>query len=265
MKFVIEQELSALELFNHSEILTKNGEQKWVYYSISLTVGVIHAENAFPRNREHRNGTEKTSSGRSSLRKRRIPPMLADIVQATLISCDGIVFDSCEACPACGGELAGYDMKKKQFAVLVEEDKKSVIQVLVKRFRCRGCRQICLADQPFYPDTRIGSPIVDLCVTLGETMHFPRVSSCLAEMGIVVDRWSVRNYIQKNRHAIPAADMFGIRVPFSIFSLSTLAMGTRDGSGIDAPAVLAACGYPSRKKDPVGHPLPDERTDSSIR
>ncbi|PKL63840.1 MAG: hypothetical protein CVV32_11515 [Methanomicrobiales archaeon HGW-Methanomicrobiales-3] len=187
--------------------------------------------------------------------------MLADIVQATLVSCHGIVFDSCEACPVCGGELAGYDRKKKQFAVLVEEGKKNVIQVIVKRFRCCECRQICLADQPFYPDTRIGSPVVDLCVTLGETMHFPRVSSCLAEMGIFVDRWSVRNYIQKNTHSIPAADMFGIRVPFSIFSLSTLAMGTRDGSGIDAPAVLAACGYPSRKKDPAGHPLPDERTD----
>lgn len=263
MKFVVEQELSAPGLFNRSEILTKNGEQKWVYYDISLTVRVIYGENALPRNGEHYNGTEKSSRGWDILRKRRIPPMLADIVQATLVSCHGIVFDSCEVCPACGGELAGYDMKKKQFAVLMEDDNKNVIQVLVKRFRCRECKQICLADQPFYPDTRIGSPVVDLCVTLGETMHFPRVSSCLAEMGIVVDRWSVRNYIRKNRHAIPAADMFGIRVPFSIFSLSTLAMGTRDGSGIDAPAVLAACGYPSRNKDPAGHPLPDERTDSS--
>jgi len=262
MKFIVEQELSSLELFNRSEFLIKSGEQKWVYYDISLTINAIHAENSYSRNGEHPHGTEKIPKGRVILRKRRIPPMLADIVQATLVSCHGIVFDSCEACPACGGELAGYDMKKKQFAVLMEEDKKNVIQVLVKRFRCRGCRQICLADQPFYPDTRIGSPVVDLCVTLGETMHFPRVSSCLAEMGIVVDRWSVRNYIQKNSHPIPAADMFGIRVPFSIFSLSTLAMGTDDGSGIDAPAVLAACGYPSRKKDPAGQPLPVERTDS---
>lgn len=263
MKFVVEQELSALVLFNHSEFSTKTGEQKWVYYDISLTVRVIHAENALPRKGELHNGTEKTGKGRDILRKRRIPPMLADIVQATLVSCDGIVFDSCESCPVCGGELAGYDMKKKQFAVLMEEDKKNVIQVFVKRFRCRRCRQICLADQPFYPDTRIGSPVVDLCLTLGETMHFSRVSSCLAEMGIVVDRWSVRNYIQKNSHSIPAADMFGIRVPFSIFSLSTQAMGTRDGSGINAPAVLAACGYPFRRKDTACHPLLDERTDSS--
>ncbi len=263
MKFVIEQKLSTLELFNRSEISTKNGEQKWVYYLISLTGGVIHAGNAHPRNDKHCNGTEKTRLGRGTMKKRRIPPMLADIVQATLVSCDGIVFDSCEVCPKCGGELAGYDMKKKQFAVLIEENRKKIIQVFVKRFRCRRCGQICLADQPFYPDTRIGSPVVDLCVTLGETMHFPRVSSSLAEMGIVVDRWSVRNYIQKNGYTIPAADMFGIRVPFSIFSLSTLAMGTHGESGINAPALLAACGYPFQKKDPAGLPVQDTMADSS--
>lgn len=191
------------------------------------------------------------------MRKRRIPPMLADIVQATLAACDGILFDSCETCPECGGELAGYDVKKKQFAVMKDGEKKKIIYVLVKRFRCRSCRQICLADQPYYPDTRIGSPVVDLCVTLGDTMHVPRVSSCLLEMGIIVDRWSVRNYIRKNHHTIPSADMFGIRIPLSVFSLSTLTVGTREGKDIDAPGLLAACGYPSRKST-VTVPAPDQ-------
>ncbi|MCK9579157.1 MAG: hypothetical protein M0Q92_01755 [Methanoregula sp.] len=181
--------------------------------------------------------------------------MLTDIVQTTLVSCDGVLFDSCEACPGCGGELAGYDVKNKQFAIILEGEQRKVIHVLVKRFCCRRCGQICLADQPFYPDTRIGSPVVDLCVTLGENMHFPRVSSTLAEMGIVVDRWSVRNYIQKNSHTVPAVDMFGIRVPVSIVSLSTLAVGMRECNGIDAPDLLAACGYPSRKENPAAFPL----------
>ena len=180
--------------------------------------------------------------------------MLSDIVQAALASCDGVQFDSCDTCLQCGGELAGYDVKKKQFAVLMDRNQKKVIHVLVKRFRCRQCGQICLADQPFYPDTRIGSPVVDLCVTLGGTMHFPRVTSCLAEMGVVVDRWSVRNYVQKNCHTIPTVDMFGIRVPLSVVSLSTLSMGIREGSRIDAPGVLAACGNPSGKKETAGVP-----------
>lgn len=174
--------------------------------------------------------------------------MLSDVVQMTLTSCDGVVFDQCGACPHCSGDLSGYDVRKKQFAIVMEGEQKRVVSVLVKRFLCRSCGQVCLADQPFYPDTRIGSPVVELCVTLGETMPYARVSSCLAEMGIVVDRWSVRNYVQQNRGPIPAADMFGVRVPLSIVSLSSLTVGLPEGGRMDARSLLAACNYPSRKK-----------------
>jgi hypothetical protein len=172
--------------------------------------------------------------------------MLSDLVQTTLISCDGVLFDECGICPHCGGKLSGYDVKKKQFAIVAEGGQKKVIHVLVKRFLCQQCGQVSLADQPFYPDTRIGSPVVDLCVTLSETMPYSRASSCLAEMGIMVDRWSIRNYVQKNHQAIPAADMFGVRVPLSIVSLSSLAVGLPEGSRIDAQALLTACNNPSR-------------------
>jgi len=182
------------------------------------------------------------------VKKRRIPPLLSDLVQTTITSFDGVLFDESGVCPHCGGELSGYDIKKKQFAIMVEGDKKRVVYVLVKRLICRSCDQVSLADQPFYPDTRIGSPVVDLCMTLGETMPYARVSSCLLEMGIFVDRWSVRNYVQQNRHTIPAADMFGVRVPLSIISLSSLAMGMPEGGRIDARALLAVCNYPSRTR-----------------
>jgi hypothetical protein len=174
--------------------------------------------------------------------------MLSDLVQMTLTSCDGVVFDQGGTCPHCGGELSGYDVKKKQFAIVREGEQKKAVNILVKRFRCQHCAKVCLADQPFYPDTRIGSPVVDLCVTLGETMPYARVASCLEEMGIVVDRWSVRNYVQHNDHPVPAVDMFGVRVPLSIVSLSTLAAGTPDNERPDARALLAACNYPSRSR-----------------
>ena len=180
--------------------------------------------------------------------------MLSDLVQMTLTSCDGILFDQCGTCPHCGGELSGYDVKKKQFALMRESDRKKVVSVLVKRFLCKRCGQVCFADQPFYPDTRIGSLVVDLCITFGETMPYARVSSSLAEMGIVVDRWSVRNYVQKNHRTIPAVNMFGARIPLSIVSLSTLAAGIPEGGRIDARALLAACGNPSRKETPDGFP-----------
>lgn len=179
------------------------------------------------------------------MKKRRIPPLFSALLQTTLTLCDGVLFDECGACPHCGGELSGYDVKKKQFAIVMEGEQKKVVYVLVKRFLCHGCGQVSLANQPFYPDTRIGSPVVDLCVTLGETMPYSRVSSCLAEMGIVVDRWSARNYIRDNHRSVPSVDMFGVRVPLSIGSLSTLAMGISGGGRIDGPAVLAACNYPA--------------------
>ncbi|MFA4875826.1 MAG: hypothetical protein WC586_00305 [Methanoregula sp.] len=190
--------------------------------------------------------------------------MISDLVQATLASCDGMMFDSCKVCPNCNGEVAGYDVKKKQFAIIMDRGQKKVIHVLVKRFHCRSCKEICLADQPFYPDTRIGSPVVDLSVTLGETMHFPRVSSCLADMGVVVDRWSVRNYVQKNTKTIPAVDMFGIRIPMSVVSLSSLSMKMNEIRGIDAQEVLAACGYPSRKQNGDGHVSQKQISDPSL-
>jgi hypothetical protein len=180
------------------------------------------------------------------MKKRRIPPLLSDLLQTTLTLCEGVLFDECGVCPQCGGELSGYDIKKKQFAIVMEGEQKRVVSVLVKRFLCHQCGQVCLANQPFYPDTRIGSPVVDLCVTLGETMPYSRVSSCLAEMGVVVDRWSVRNYVQQNHRMIPSVDMFGFRVPLSIISLSTLAMGISGRGKVDGPALLTACNFPPR-------------------
>jgi len=204
------------------------------------------------------------------MKRRRITPMLADIIQTTLTSCNGSLFDCADSCPVCGGEPAGYDLKTRQFAVIIEEDERRVISVFVKRFRCRSCGQVFPADQPFYPDTRIGSPVVDLCITLGETMHYPRVSVTLAEMGIVVDRWSVRNYIRNNTRSVPSVEMFNVRVPFSLFSLSSLAMETSEGRSINPDRLLAACDYPSRKRGlPFQHPpettraSPDKKGDDT--
>jgi hypothetical protein len=182
------------------------------------------------------------------VKKHRFSPLLSDLIQMTLTSFDRVLFDQCGICPRCSGELSGYDVKKKQFAVVMEGGQKRIVFVLVRRFRCHGCGQFSFADQPFYPDTRIGSPVVDLCLTLGETMPYSRVSSSLADMGIIVDRWSVRNYIQKNHRVIPAADMFGVRVPLSLVSLSALAGGIPGGGRIDARELLAACNHPSQNK-----------------
>jgi len=125
----------------------------------------------------------------------RIPPLIIDIVQSGLLACEGILFETRDSCPVCGGTLSGYDTKKKQFAVLLEGNTRHPVHIVVKRFSCRGCDTICFADEPFYPGTRIGSPLVDLCRTLGATMPFNRVAVNLLHLGIVIDRGTVRNYM----------------------------------------------------------------------
>ena len=179
------------------------------------------------------------------MRKPRIPPILSDLLCETVSACDGVVFDRSGPCPRCGGRPSGYDTRKKQFAVILEHDRKRTVQVVVRRFSCPGCGTVWCADGPFYPGTRIGSPVVDLCITLGQTMPCTRVSTYLAGAGIVVDRWSVRNYVLGNRRPCPSMEMFGIRLPGSMVALSSLVAAATKEAPLDADAILAACNYPS--------------------
>ena len=89
-----------------------------------------------------------------------------------------------DACPVCGGKVSGYDTKKKQFAVIRENDGLKPVHVFIRRYACHECHAVCYADEPFYPDTRVGSPLVDLCRTLGETMPYNRVAVHLLHLGI---------------------------------------------------------------------------------
>jgi len=195
----------------------------------------------------------------ADMKRLRIPPMLADIVQSSLMVCDGIVFDSRNACPFCGGTLSGYDTKKKQFAVLQETGKKHPVLVYVKRFRCRTCHSLCFADEPFYPNTRIGSPLVDVCRILGTTMPFHRVSATLMQLGIIIDRGTVRNYVHRSCPNIPVTNLFGIDLPLTMLSLADLATRFSEGGRIPGTEVLAACGFPSAYRTAPDRLLPPEQ------
>ncbi|NMB77545.1 MAG: hypothetical protein GYA23_00430 [Methanomicrobiales archaeon] len=187
------------------------------------------------------------------MKRYRIPPMLAAIVEATLTSFAGIRFESRQgSCPHCTGMITGYDFKERLFAVILTNGRKEEIRVLVKRFRCRECGLVFSADQPFYPCTRIGSPVVDLCLTLSHQMPYSRVSTCLAEMGVLVDRWSVRNYARQICTPVASAEMFGMEVPVSLVRLAALALASSDNR-ISELAALEACGYPGNSDRNVSH------------
>ena len=195
------------------------------------------------------------------MRPPRIHPMLAAIVSAALSAVDGVLFTECTACPVCGGSLRGYDTKKKQFVVVMDGDKQRTLYVYVKRFYCRECRRLCYADEPFYPGTRVGSPVIDLGLTISATMPPNRVAAYLAALGIVVNRTTCRLYAKRTFPAVPTTDVFGIRIPLSVVTLSTLATGTGEGGRIEGAEVLAACGFPSAYRAPLHPPLPGKEGD----
>lgn len=172
--------------------------------------------------------------------------MVTDIIQTALSSLDGMEFDEIISCPLCGGALQGYDRKKKKFAVLREQTGERVISVLVKRFRCRKCGHLCYADHPFYPDTRIGSPVIDLFFSLSATLPPGRAARVIEAVGIVVDRTSWRNYTGRSFGNIPVVDVFGMRLPLSVMRLSDIGIRSGDEGHADPAEVIAACGYPSR-------------------
>ena len=129
-----------------------------------------------------------------TMKSPRIPPMLSTIVQAGLVAVDGITFGERVACPVCGGPVSGYDTRKKVFALVSENGRERAIRVTVKRFSCRRCDRIVNADEPFYPGTRIGSPVIDLCLTLATTMPVNRTAAWLDAMDVIVNRTSCRLY-----------------------------------------------------------------------
>jgi hypothetical protein len=189
------------------------------------------------------------------MKQPRIPPLLIDIIQSGLASCDGLVFDSRDACPVCKGKLSGYDTKKKQFAVITEGGEHHRVHVFVKRFTCRECHTICFADEPFYPDTRIGSPLVDLCLALAAAMPYYRVMVFMNQLGIDIDRGTIRNYAKGPFPEIPITNLFGILLPLSIISLSEISARSGEGSRIEGAEVLAACGFPSAYRAAPDHLL----------
>lgn len=149
--------------------------------------------------------------------------MLAAVIQNALIAADGHEFINLPVCPHCGGPLSGYDTKSRKFVTLVDGDSSRDIVVRVRRYRCRRCGRVSPAQSPFYPDTRVGSPVVDLCTVLAEEMPLHRVSVVMKQLGIMIDRGSVRNYAMMDTGPVPTTNMFGLRVPDSVMSLSIIA------------------------------------------
>lgn len=183
----------------------------------------------------------------------RVPPMLADLVVAAISAFDGVEFLSLSRCPVCGGTVRAHDMKKRRFAVIRSKGRKKQVTIWVKRFRCSRCGALCTADAPFYPETRVGSPIVDLCLVLTADFPVNHASRILTEMGVVLDRGSVRNYAARRARPVPSTVLYGLRLPNSLLSLIPIAIDSYESGPVPGTEFLAACGFPSTDRTPL-HP-----------
>lgn len=158
------------------------------------------------------------------MKRVRVPPMLAAFVQSGIAAADGRVFSDPLPCPSCGVTGTGYDRRARRFATMIDEQGTREVMVVVKRFRCRSCGDVQDARAPFYPDTRLGSPVIDLCVTLAQELPYRQVSGVLRDLGLVVDPGTVRNYASRDFGPVPMTTLFGMQLPQSVISLSMRAM-----------------------------------------
>ncbi|WP_201785180.1 hypothetical protein [Methanofollis ethanolicus] len=184
----------------------------------------------------------------------RVPPMLADLVVAAISAAEGVEFSKNARCHLCGGKVRAHDMKKRLFARIRGRQGEKEVVVWVKRFHCTECGTLCTADAPFYPDTRVGSPVVDLCLVLTEEHTVNHAARLLSEMGVVMDRGSVRNYAARRAGPVPSTLLYGLRLPNSLLSLIPVAVGRYEGGAVPGTEVLRACGFPSADRTPL-HPL----------
>ena len=175
--------------------------------------------------------------------------MITDIIQTAIISFDGMEFRTLESCPFCGGSVQGYDTRTKRFIVIQDGSGERTITVRVKRFTCRSCHRLINADEPFYPDTRIGSLVVDLYFTLASIMPPSRAARVLEAMGIIVDRTTWRKYLREKFPEIPATDIFGMRLPNSVITIADAAARISSAGGhADSADVLEVCRHPSSRR-----------------
>jgi len=81
------------------------------------------------------------------------------------------------------------------------------------------------------------------------------------QLGIDIDRGTIRNYAKGPFPEIPTTNLFGILLPLSIISLSELSVRTGEGGRIEGAEVLAACGFPSAYRAAPDHRLLPEKRD----
>ena len=180
----------------------------------------------------------------------KIPSLLITTVMVGISSLEGTLFATAKPCPLCGGKPKPYDTKKKLYVILKTPTGRKKIMVNIRRFKCKKCGNLIYAEEPFYPDTRLGSAIVDMAISLARLHSYSHTAEIMKALGIEIDRGSVRNYALSNLPIPPANFLYGMQLPNSFISLMTKEISGSKGS-VSSGEILASSGYPSGYKPPL--------------
>lgn len=180
----------------------------------------------------------------------KIPSLLITTVMVGISSLEGTLFATAKPCPLCGGKPQPYDTKKKLYVTLNTPAGQKKITVDVRRFKCKKCGNLIYAEEPFYPDTRIGSAIVDMAISLARLHSYSHTADIMKALGIEIDRGSVRNYALSDLPIPPANFLYGMQLPNSFISLITKEISGSKGS-VSSGEILASSGYPSAYNPPA--------------
>jgi len=174
-----------------------------------------------------------------------LSPMFGELVITALCGVSNMIFMDPPSCPMCHNAskkgFLDHDTLKRRFATVIVKGEKVKLSVSVKRYICKQCGQVTHARSPFYPNTRLGSPVVDLAMSLASRYSFYQTSQIMEILNISISRSAIRALAQNREWNITTIPLSDLLLPASLLSLGTL-MSTSHGH-LTSEDVLVACSF----------------------
>lgn len=105
-------------------------------------------------------------------------------------------YNKFRACPRCQGTNCKKHtiIENKLFCKIIKDKGFKDIIVAVQVFYCNDCNKTYFAESPFYEGPLYCKPVVDLCLYFSAKNPYHRVEKILLDLGIQVDRDTIKNY-----------------------------------------------------------------------
>lgn len=115
-----------------------------------------------------------------------------------LLSFMGLFYNEFRRCPNCNSnDCKKHNTIEKIFCKLIVKGNFVDVKVHIQVYYCKKCKRTYYAKSPFYEGIMYCKPIINLCLYFSAKNPYHRVENRLLEMGIQIDRDTVRNYAIK--------------------------------------------------------------------